>query len=104
MAVHLDAGPDRDGRSREVVLVYDAAANVVEICDPLSAPPDLPVSAVLHTTVRQYHALKREARRGNPRVQERSRSDNRWHNRPDGGLKVSLGDLVGDALRGGRRR
>lgn len=102
MVVHLDAGLDKDERARELVLVVDAEANVLEIGDPLSAPPNLPLLGPLQTTARQYHALRREGRSGNPHVQERS-SSSRWRNRPQGGLKVSLGELVGDAMRGRHR-
>lgn len=103
MVVHLDAGPDRDERARELILVIDAEANVLEIGDPLSAPPNLPVLGPLEPTVRQYHTLLREGRQGNPRVEERRRPGERWRNRPAEGLKVSIGDLVGDAMRGGHR-
>jgi hypothetical protein len=103
MVVHLDAGPDKNDRPREVILVIDARANVLEIGDPLEAPPDLPLLGPIQTTARQFHELRREKQRGNPKVQERRRSGDRWRNRADPGLRVSLGDLVGDAMRGGRR-
>lgn len=102
MVVHLDAGPDKDDQPRELVLVVDARANVLEIGDPLAAPPGLPLLGPIQTTARQYHELRRERQRGSPRVQERTSKDGRWRNR-DAGLKVSIGDLVNDALRGGRR-
>lgn len=102
MVVHLDAGPDKQDRPRELVLVIDAHANVLEIGDPLEAPPDLPLLGPIQTTARQYHQLRREKSRGNPVVEERAQGGGRWRNRNDG-LKVSIGDLVNDALRGGRR-
>lgn len=103
MVVHLDAGPDKDDRPREVCVIVDASANVLAIQSPVVAPTNLPWAGPFPTTVRGYHELRREAQRGNPRVQERGRENGRWRNR-DEGLKVSIGDLTGGVgQKGGRR-
>lgn len=94
MVIHLDAGPDKDERPREVCVIVDASANVVAIQSPVVAPTNLPWAGPYPTTVRGYHELRHAARQGNPRVQERGRRSGRWSTR-DEGLRVSIGDLIG---------
>ena len=72
IAIHLNAGNDRNGNPRRIYLVLDEDARVVNALDESYRGRDAldsvyvgcPVSAELEITPREYRALLRGRRRG----------------------------------------
>jgi hypothetical protein len=98
LALHLDAGKDKGGKRRELFVVLDKEAEVVDVIEGNARPklrlmnvpvmePTLDVKAGVH---REFLRRKRQ---GNPKVQQRR--NGRWHERKNRLLSATMGERSG---------
>lgn len=113
MAIHMDAGQRRDGKKREIFVLLDAGANVVEVIEGDSKAlakagyQELPTMGPIDIRPGVYREMLQRQRQGNPEVEQRK--GGRWTARESRPLGATIGERTPDVgamksrlLRGGR--
>lgn len=112
MAIHMDAGNDREGRPRRVFAVLDTGANVIDVLEQgkqdaadvleKAGYKALPTFGPIDVKSGVYREMLRQKRQGNPKIQQKR--DGRARNRHNTPLRASLGELDAMKTRLTRRR
>lgn len=112
MAIHMDAGPDREQRPRRIFAILDAGANVVDVLeqgkkDAAKVLADagyqgLPTFGPLDVKTGTYREMLRQKRQGNPEI--RQRRNGRVHKRHNTPLGATIGERASNLKRHLTRR